>query len=216
MCARIAMLLALGLVLDGAQPPGLANDRQQECIPSFDHSHQTYCEFVPVGPVVFVVGDSRAAAMVSFGSEFFTSLQRRINNAQKPEFIKAGKVVEKYPNELNITIEPLVFDQSLKQTESEQLPKPAVKLVPELRPCRVIVQWLDESQHPALEQSTELQEIEEAWPELRQPRVWYQGTISGVNQSLTTAFQIKVFGKGGKLLGMLRGAALTVMPPPKP
>ena len=67
------------------------------------------------------------------------------------------------------------------------------------------MRWLDSSGRVLAEKSSELQEMVEPWTELRQPRIWYWTTITGVDEGLVSDLELSVMGKGNALLGKLRG-----------
>lgn len=206
------MVLSVGAVQESAA----TTPRNSECVPRIEKNRRTYCESVWVGTIPLSLDGSRAAATVSFVSESFVGLERR-NTSLGDKFRRGKAEVQNYPDEFTLVLEPAVSDPAaIKQPGAEHLPKPAIKLAPNLRPRRVVMRWLDNTQRVVAERAIDLKEAEEAWTELRAPRVWYQGNVSGVNRPVTSSFEILVYGDDGKLLGALRGAALSSALPPQP
>jgi hypothetical protein len=185
--ATIKMLL-LSLLSLGPQHAHAKADRDSDCLLHPAKKHVVYCESIPIGSVALAAQHFTNTALISFDSRFFSGLER-LKTGHGLEFRKARQSVLNYPGEFTVAIETL----------------PLVRLPAELRPRHVIVRWLDVSQRVLAEKTTDLEEVEEAWPELAPPKVWYRARISGVNEPLTSGVEVLVTGDGGAVLGTMRG-----------
>jgi hypothetical protein len=182
---KVLLVSLLSLALQHAHAKA---GRGSDCLLHPAKKRVVYCESIPIGSVALAAQNFTGTALISFDSNFFSGLER-LKKGPGPEFRKAGHRVLNYPDEFTLAIEPL----------------PPVRLPGELRPRRVIVRWLDVSQHVLAEKTTDLEEVEEWWPELAPPKVWYRTRISGVNEPLISGIEILVTGDGGAVLGTMGG-----------
>jgi len=201
-----AMFVLVALMTQEQQHAKGNAGRDSDCLVHSTEKRVVYCESIAVGDIAFAAKSLTATWVVSFESKFFSGLER-VKTSHGSEFRKAGHPVSHYPGEFTIAIEPPLDLYQLGKSSPAPLPLPvpAVRLPPEMRPRRVIVRWLDSSQRVLAEKSTNLEEVEEAWPELRQPLVWYRATITGVNGTLASGVEVQVMGDGDALLGTMRG-----------
>jgi hypothetical protein len=174
-----------------------------ECVPRFSNRRVAYCESIAVGGIALTATNFSSTLIVSLVSDAFIGLER----AQTPngwEFRKGKQRISTYPPEFTLAIEatkPPVPTSSMPAP----MPERGIRLPAELQPRRAIVRWLDRSQQVINEKVSDLQELVEAWPELRPPLVWYQGKIAGVKEPLAATIEVQVIGDAGVLLGTMRG-----------
>ena len=198
-----ATLLLVALLNLAQQYAQAKAGRDTDCLIKATKKRVFYCESIVIGYVALATKKPTATLVVSFESKFFAGLER-VKTSHGSEFRKAGHPASNYPVEFTLAIEPLVLDQ-LGKSLPAPLPSPAVRLPPEMRPRHVIVRWLDSSKRVLAEKASDLEEVEEAWPELRPPVVWYRATIVGVNESLASSLEVMVTGDSDALLGTMRG-----------
>jgi len=199
---RILVVLAAILAL-GQQLANGKTDDDSECLPKVSKKRLVYCESITVGNISLATQKFPSILGVTFKSKFFSGLQR-VRTRDGWQFRKSGQSILKYPPEFSLILEPLVGVQG-NQLLDPLMPQAAVHLPPEMEPRRVVVRWLDSSGRVLAEKSSELQEVVEPWTELRQPRIWYWTTITGVDEGLASDLELSVMGKGNALLGKLRG-----------
>ena len=198
-----ATLLLVALLNSSQQYAQAKAGRDSDCLIKATKKRVFYCDSIVIGYVALATKKPTATLVVSFESKFFAGLER-VKTSHGSEFRKAGHPASNYPVEFTLAIEPLVLDKLGKSSPSP-LPSPAVRLPPEMRPRHVIVRWLDSSERVLAEKASDLEEVEEAWPELRPPVVWYRAIIVGITQSLASSVEVMVTGNNDALLGTIRG-----------
>ena len=199
---RILVVLAAMVALGGQLANG-KSDVDSECLPKVSKKRLVYCESITVGNISLATQKSPSILGVTFKSKFFSGLQH-VRTRDGWQFRKSGQSILKYPPEFSVILEPLVGAQG-DQSPDPLMPQAAVRLPVEVRPRRVVVRSLDSSGRVVAEKSSELQEVVEPWTELRQPRIWYWTTITGVDEGLVSDLEVLVMGEGNALLGKIRG-----------
>ena len=197
MLVILTATLALGQQVANGKP-----DRDSECRPKVSKKRLVYCESITVGNISLATPIFPSILAVTFESKFFAGLQRD-RTSHGWQFRKSGQSIFKFPPEFSLVVEPLVVPG--QQSTDPLMPQAAVRLPPEMKPQQVVVRWLDSSGRVVSEKSAALHEVVEPWTELRQPRIWYRTTITGVNEVLASDLEISVRGEGNALLGTLRG-----------
>ena len=198
----MSVLLAL-LTLGQPHAPGQGSG-ESDCLSSATEKPAVYCESIEIGNIALATKNFTATFVVRFESKFFSGLEH-VRTSHGSEFRKAGHPVSSYPGEFTLGIVPPLDLNQLGKPLPAPLPLPAVRLPPEMQPRRVVVRWLDSRQRVLATKSTDLEQVEESWTELRQPRVWYRATIRGVNQALASGLEVLVTGDGETLLGTMHG-----------
>lgn len=197
------LVLAFLLNTGKADAQGKAGT-DSDCQINIPAKRLVYDRSVVIGCLELASSKPAATLIVRLDSQFFDGLER-IRTSHGSVFRKAGHPVSKYPEEFTVVIHLVVANNSLQKSSPDPMSSTPVRLPDEMRPQHVIVRWLDSSERVLTEKSGDLQEKEEAWPELRPPAVWYQATVKGVNENLASSVEVVMIGAGGVLLGTTRG-----------
>ena len=174
------------------------------------HAQQDWCDLVPTPKVKKVVyceslpiGTTQGGGYtISLESKFFDGLRRTIADG-RVRFQKDGQDVSAYPGAFLVAVEK----RSLVITSSSGiviLSGTSTRTDQPTTPRKVRLRWLDSSGVSSREITADLEEVQEAWPELSFPRIWYRAKIEGVSEPLNAELEVNLIDEKGNVLGQVK------------